>query len=91
MSSGDGPLRSFGDRHRQHCGSNPTNEQFVTNLYAYVMHRAPDPDPAAYGYWVDLFNRHLISNIDTLVQFSESPENQTNVIGVIQNGIDLFA
>ena len=31
-----------------------------------------------------------IDKISTLINFSESPENQAGVIGVIQNGIDLF-
>jgi len=69
-------------------GSNPTNPDFVTKLYSNVLHRAPDQ--AGYDYWVDVLNRHLISNIDTLVNFSESPENQAGVLGAILNGIDLL-
>ena len=69
-------------------GSNPSNEQFVINLYSYVMHRPLDQ--AGYDFWVGDLNANRISQIDTLVQFSESGENQLNVIGVIQNGIELF-
>lgn len=76
------------DEFRTLYGSNPSNEQFVTKLYENVLHRAPEQ--AGYDYWVNVLNNQSISNIDTLVQFSESAENQTGVIGVIQNGIDLF-
>ena len=69
-------------------GANPSNPEFVTKLYSNILHRAPDQ--AGYDYWLDVLNRHLISNIDTLVNFSESPENQAGVIGDILNGIDLL-
>lgn len=62
------------------------NTQFVTQLYANVLDRAPDAGGLAYH----------VSNLDAgmsraavLVGFSESPENQAAVIGVIQNGIEL--
>lgn len=69
-------------------GSNPGNDQFVTRLYSNVLHRAPDA--GGYNYWLGLLDHNNISRTDALVQFSESPENQAGVIGVIQNGIDLF-
>jgi serralysin len=69
-------------------GTNPTNELFVTKLYDNVLHRAPDT--GGYNYWVGLLNSGGIDKINTLVNFSESNENQTGVIGVIQNGIDLL-
>ena len=69
-------------------GSNPSNEQFVIKLYENVLHRPLDQ--GGYDFWVGDLNANRISRIDTLVQFSESGENQLNVIGVIQNGIDLF-
>ena len=73
---------------QQLYGTNPTNEVFVTKLYDNVLHRAPDAD--GYKYWVDLLNTGGIDKTSTLVNFSESNENQAGVIGVIQNGIDLF-
>jgi len=73
---------------QQLYGTNPTNEVFVTKLYDNVLHRAPDAD--GYKYWVDLLNTGRIDKTSTLVNFSESNENQVGVIGVIQNGIDLF-
>lgn len=69
-------------------GTNPTNELFVTKLYDNVLHRTPDT--GGYNYWVGLLNTGGIDKISTLVNFSESNENQAGVIGVIQNGIDLF-
>lgn len=70
-------------------GSNPGNDQFVTRLYSNVLHRAADA--GGYNYWLGLLDQKLISKTDALVQFSESPENQAGVIGVIQNGIELFS
>jgi Ca2+-binding RTX toxin-like protein len=69
-------------------GTSPTNELFVTKLYDNVLHRAPDT--GGYNYWVGLLNSGGIDKVSTLVNFSESNENQAGVIGVIQNGIDLF-
>lgn len=69
-------------------GTNPTNELFVTKLYDNVLHRTPDT--GGYNYWVGLLNTGGIDKISMLVNFSESNENQAGVIGVIQNGIDLF-
>ena len=58
--------------------------QFVTQLYANVLHRAPDSGGLAY---------HVarldsgVARADVLVGFSESPENQVALIGAIQNGM----
>ena len=69
-------------------GTNPTNDQFVTRLYNNVLHRAPEQ--AGYNYWVGVLNSNAISKIDTLVQFSESAENQAGVLSAITNGINLL-
>ena len=69
-------------------GVNPTNEVFISKLYDNVLHRAPDI--GGYNYWVGLLNRKKIDNTSILINFSESPENQAGVIGVIQNGIELI-
>lgn len=59
--------------------------QFVTQLYQNVLHRAPDAGGLAYH------TGNLDSGTNTraqvLVGFSESPENQAALIGVIQNGM----
>ena len=69
-------------------GANPTNEQFITKLYSNVLHRAPDQ--GGFDFWLAALNSNNVDRVTTLAQFSESPENQTGVIGVIQNGIDLL-
>ncbi len=60
------------------------NTQFVTQLYANVLHRAPDSGGLAYH--VGHLNAGA-SRGDVLVGFSESPENQANVIGQIDHGM----
>jgi hypothetical protein len=49
-----------------------------------VLHRAPDA--AGYDFWTQAL--HTSSRADVLVGFSESAENQAQVIGAIQHGID---
>ena len=72
-------------------GDNPTNEQFMNLLYANVMNRAPDP---GYYFWLDAlygkgqFEGTVFSRPFVLAQFSESPENKANVIGVIADGFE---
>ncbi|GAB3425996.1 DUF4214 domain-containing protein [Massilia solisilvae] len=62
----------------------PSDEYFVTQLYHHVLHR--EPEGAGYQWWLD--NVHKASRAEVLAMFSESPENQAQVIGTIQNGID---
>ncbi|MGZ5199621.1 MAG: DUF4214 domain-containing protein [Telluria sp.] len=64
--------------------SNPTDDYFVTQLYHHVLHR--DPDAAGLSWW--LGNVHSASRAEVMAMFSESPENQAQVIGTIQNGIE---
>jgi hypothetical protein len=67
-------------------GVNPSNTTLITNLYANVLHRAPDTD--GFNYWIEQLNTGKISAASTLASFAESAENQAQVIGAIQNGID---
>jgi hypothetical protein len=69
-------------------GANPTSDQFVAKLYNNVLGRTPDA--GGFNYWVGLLNNKQIDMTSTLVNFSESTENQANVIGVIHNGIELL-
>jgi Ca2+-binding RTX toxin-like protein len=59
--------------------------QFITQLYRNVLDREPDADGLAYH----LRDMHVYgeSRAAILTHFSESPENQANVIGAIQDGI----
>lgn len=60
------------------------NSQFVTQLYANVLDRAPDS--GGLSYHVARLNAG-VTRADVLVGFSESPENQANVIGQIDDGM----
>ncbi|WP_198117827.1 DUF4214 domain-containing protein [Massilia rhizosphaerae] len=66
-------------------GSNPTDAEFVNLLYANVLHRAPDA--SGYDYWLKILTNHDATHVDIVKFFSESPENQAQVIGSIQDGI----
>ncbi len=61
------------------------NTQFVTQLYANVLHRAPDP--AGLAFHVGHLDAGDTQRQDTLVAFSESNENEAAVVGIIGNGI----
>lgn len=63
------------------------NHQFVTQLYANVLHRQPDTGGLTF-HVNNLANG--MSRAVTLVGFSESPENQAALIGVIQNGMEFM-
>ncbi|KQV30369.1 hypothetical protein ASC93_27875 [Massilia sp. Root335] len=67
-------------------GDDPTNADIVDRFYANVLHRAPDA--AGADYWTRLLDQHVLTKADVLMSFSESPENQTALIGVVQNGIE---
>ena len=54
-------------------------------LYKNVLHRAPDA--AGYEFWMGAMAKGFTVQ-DLLVYFCESPENQVQVAGQIQNGIE---
>ncbi|HKB54075.1 MAG TPA: DUF4214 domain-containing protein, partial [Ramlibacter sp.] len=64
-------------------------QQFVTQLYANVLHRAPDP--SGFAFHVGNLESGAIDRAGLLVQFSESPENQAALIGVIHSGMAYVA
>jgi len=66
-------------------GSAPTNAEFVTKLYTNVLHRAAEG--AGYDFWMNSLGQGT-SREDVIVAFSESAENQAQVIGTIQNGMN---
>ena len=61
------------------------NTKFVTQLYANVLHRAPDASGLAFH--VGNLSTGANTRANVLVGFSESPENQAALIGSIQNGM----
>lgn len=67
--------------------NNLDDAQFITQLYQNVLHRAPDAGGLA-------FHLHSLAvglpRNELLVQFSESPENQSNTAGAIRNGVTYF-
>jgi hypothetical protein len=63
---------------------NLDNQQFATQLYENVLHRAPDAGGLA--FWQGQLDQGTMSRAQVLVGFSESPENQADVIGQIQDG-----
>lgn len=67
-------------------GANADNNTFVTKLYANVLHRQADGD--GFAYWLNVLNTNATSRADVLSYFSESSENQAQVIGQIQNGFE---
>jgi len=67
-------------------GSNPSTTTLITNFYQNVLHRAPDQ--AGFDYWNEQISKGQITAAGALASFCESTENQAQVIGSIQNGID---
>lgn len=67
-------------------GDNLSNGGLINQLYQNVLHRAPDA--AGYDFHLKALDAGLVSREQLLVNFSESNENQANVIGAIQNGIE---
>jgi serralysin len=68
----------------QRTYGNVNDTQFLTLLYNNVLHRGPDS--GGLQFHLDEFARGE-SRAEMLIHFSESPENQANVIGDIQDGI----
>lgn len=66
-------------------GSSTTDSQFVDALYQNVLHRSGDT--AGEAFWVTAIEQHGEARESVLSNFSESGENQAQVIGSIQHGI----
>ncbi|MDY0976305.1 DUF4214 domain-containing protein [Massilia sp. CFBP9012] len=66
-------------------GAHTSDAQFVDLLYQNTLHRAPDVQGCQ--FWVDAMQVQGAGREELLAQFSESPENQAQVIGAIQDGI----
>jgi serralysin len=64
--------------------TDPSDASFVTKLYAHVLHRPAEG--AGFEFWVDGLQQ--ATREEVLAFFSESPENQAQVIGAINNGIE---
>jgi len=74
------------DEFRSLYGQNPTNGEFLTKVYNNVLDR--DPDQGGYAWWIDQLENNPDKTWEkVLADFSESPENLTNVAELIANGI----
>lgn len=65
-------------------GQNPTNTAFVTQLYQNVLHR--QPEKSGLNFWVAELDSGRQTASQVLAGFSESTENQANLVGTIGNG-----
>lgn len=66
-------------------GANASDSQFVQALYQNVLHRPAEP--AGYDFWMASLEQYGATRADVLAHFSESLENQAQVVGSIQDGI----
>ncbi|MGV7211254.1 DUF4214 domain-containing protein [Oxalobacteraceae bacterium A2-2] len=64
-------------------GADTSNAAFVDLLYHNVLHR--DADAGGAAFWLQVLQDGA-SRADVLSSFSESPENQAALVGVIGNG-----
>lgn len=65
-------------------GSASADSAFVNTLYNNILHRAPDT--AGYDFWIQGLAAGA-SRAQLLADFSESAENQAQLIGAIEHGI----
>ena len=65
-------------------GAKPDNASLLTRMYNNILER--DPDPAGHAFWLDLLERQVITPVQALAEFSESPENYAAVIADIRDG-----
>ncbi|NEX64563.1 DUF4214 domain-containing protein [Noviherbaspirillum galbum] len=70
-------------------GANPSTFQFVTLLYNNVLHRSPQQFET--DFWMNIIDKGVPikqTTAEVLMNFSESAENQAQVVGSIKNGIE---
>lgn len=65
-------------------GANPSDEALLTAMYNNVLHRSPDAE--GFAWWLGELKNGL-SHERLLIGFSESIENKTALIGVMENGV----
>ncbi len=62
------------------------NNHFLTQMYANILHRAPDPGGLA--FWLNVLDTKADTRSNILAQFSESAENVGYVAEIIGNGFN---
>jgi hypothetical protein len=73
------------DEFQRTYGSAPTDREFLTSLYHNALHR--EPDQPGLDSWLHAISLG-VSRAEILYGFAESAENQAQVIGSIQSGIE---
>lgn len=66
-------------------GTAPSNLEIVNRLYSNVLHRPGEADGVK--FWTSVLDQKLATVAEVLAAFSESPENQAALVGVMANGI----
>jgi hypothetical protein len=65
-------------------GENPTDQEFIYELYRNVLDR--EPDTGGLLYWSQMIGQN--GRAQMLIDFAESPENQALVIDTVGKGLD---
>lgn len=63
-----------------------TNRQFVSQTLFNILRENAEADVV--GWWQSQIDSYAMTRAQTLFSFSEATENQTALIGIMQNGID---
>jgi hypothetical protein len=84
VSAGFVQSKEFADLY----GAGTTNTQFVDALYDNVLHRAGDT--AGHDFWLAAIEQQGVTRETVLSNFSESTENQAQVVGTIQYGMQFL-
>jgi hypothetical protein len=67
-------------------GVTPSHSELITHLYNNALHR--EPEQAGFDWWMNEMASGRATVISALVGFSESPENQANLIGITSQGME---
>lgn len=67
-------------------GAAPTSVVALTKFYQNVLHR--EPEKAGFDFWLDVMVNKNVPLNEVLISFSNSEENQAQVIGSISGGIE---
>ena len=71
---------------RDMYGAAPSNSSALTKFYQNVLNR--EPEKAGFDHWMDAMSNKGVALSDVLMAFSDSAENQAQVIGSISGGIE---
>ncbi|MBQ5948788.1 FG-GAP-like repeat-containing protein [Massilia sp. ST3] len=73
--------KEFSDKY----GANPSNLDLVQAFYRNVLHR--DGEEGGVKFWTGVLDNKNATVAEVLMGFSESPENQAALVGVMANGV----